>query len=155
VGEGTVPMITGGACTQSDAVLFDTDPERARAMCHLCCPKQQECLQFALEHRERWGIWGGYTWEERERIRKGRRVLVKFATAGGHGYAKYRKGCRCDVCTAGNREHHRLYRQSVNGFARRCVQCDQPLAGRGRHRYCSARCRRLYTSSKSRQKTSA
>ena len=35
------------------------------------CPIQIECLTVALEQRETAMIWGGYTPEEREQIRKG------------------------------------------------------------------------------------
>lgn len=32
------------------------------------CPVQQECLDYAIEMHEDWGIWGGKTPEERHRI---------------------------------------------------------------------------------------
>jgi WhiB family redox-sensing transcriptional regulator len=30
------------------------------------CPVRVECLQGALDRRERWGIWGGFTTYERQ-----------------------------------------------------------------------------------------
>jgi len=37
------------------------------------CPVQVECLEHALETREPYGVWGGATPSQRERIRKARR----------------------------------------------------------------------------------
>ncbi len=44
------------------------------------CPVQHDCLEYALHHRERHGIWGGTSERERLRILKARR-----ATAAGGG----------------------------------------------------------------------
>jgi WhiB family redox-sensing transcriptional regulator len=35
------------------------------------CPVRDACLQHALEHNERYGIWGGTTPEERRDLTKG------------------------------------------------------------------------------------
>ena len=43
----------------------------ARAVCARC-PVRNECLAFALEHDERFGMWGGLTPRERRRLTKGR-----------------------------------------------------------------------------------
>lgn len=47
-----------------------TQPEvdRARVVC-ANCPVQEECLDWAMEQREPYGIWGGLTPRERERLR--------------------------------------------------------------------------------------
>ncbi len=37
---------------------------RARAVCSYC-PVRDECLQHAVDHDERYGIWGGLTGRER------------------------------------------------------------------------------------------
>jgi hypothetical protein len=37
--------------------------------CHQC-PVQRSCLISALQNDERFGIWGGYTPEERKRMRE-------------------------------------------------------------------------------------
>lgn len=34
------------------------DKYKAKNLCH-SCPVRKECLQWALEHRQIWGIWGG------------------------------------------------------------------------------------------------
>ena len=41
--------------------FFSTDPTekyQAKNLCFLC-PVRRECLKWALEHRQIWGIWGG------------------------------------------------------------------------------------------------
>lgn len=41
--------------------------ERAKAICGLC-PVQDPCLEFAIEIREPYGIWGGMTELERRQV---------------------------------------------------------------------------------------
>lgn len=41
--------------------------ERAKAICGLC-PVQEPCLEFAIEIREPYGIWGGMTELERRQV---------------------------------------------------------------------------------------
>ena len=70
------------------ALCRDTDPElffpvgttgtalvqieRAKQVC-LECTVQQTCLEFALQGREKEGVWGGATEKERRRILRQRR----------------------------------------------------------------------------------
>lgn len=65
---------------QVDALCAQTDPEAffpekggstrdAKRICDSCNVRAQ-CLQFALEHDERFGIWGGLSERERRRLRK-------------------------------------------------------------------------------------
>ena len=46
----------------------------AKAACH-ACPVRGECLVDALERKERAGIWGGYTADERRQLRRRHRGL--------------------------------------------------------------------------------
>ena len=41
------------------------------------CPIRDKCLEYALERKERFGIWGGKSERERAKIAKGRRVAAK------------------------------------------------------------------------------
>lgn len=51
--------------------------DQARSVC-LACPVREECLNHALDEKERWGMWGGLTPIERRRIeRKDRRNRLK------------------------------------------------------------------------------
>jgi WhiB family transcriptional regulator, redox-sensing transcriptional regulator len=67
-----------------EARCLDADPEaffpekggstrEAKRIC-AACPVRDECLDYALEHDERFGIWGGLS--ERER-RRAKRVSVR------------------------------------------------------------------------------
>jgi WhiB family redox-sensing transcriptional regulator len=44
----------------------------AKTVC-ASCRVAKKCLEFAMENNERHGIWGGYTPEERNALRKARR----------------------------------------------------------------------------------
>lgn len=65
---------------QSDALCAQTDPEaffpekggstrEAKRICE-SCEVRAECLQYALENDERFGIWGGMSERERRRLRR-------------------------------------------------------------------------------------
>ena len=43
------------------------------------CPVREECLEYALENNE-YGIWGGTSRKERQRIRRQRRKAAKAAS---------------------------------------------------------------------------
>ena len=50
----------------------EADAAEAKAIC-ADCPVRQACLEHALAHREREGVWGGTTERERRRIVRQRR----------------------------------------------------------------------------------
>lgn len=50
----------------------DEEAAAAKAICAKC-PVQQLCLDYALSHRERDGVWGGATERERRRMIRQRR----------------------------------------------------------------------------------
>jgi WhiB family redox-sensing transcriptional regulator len=65
---------------QERALCAQTDPEaffpekggstrEAKKVC-LVCEVRSECLTYALEHDERFGIWGGLSERERRRLKK-------------------------------------------------------------------------------------
>ena len=65
-------------CSSYNPEAFFPDPEipgsvdaieEAVKVCKVC-PYQHDCLLYALEANEEWGIWGGSTKEERKRIRR-------------------------------------------------------------------------------------
>ena len=72
--------IDGPLAWQEHALCAQTDPEaffpekggstrEAKAACQ-SCEVREECLQYALEHDERFGIWGGLSERERRRMRR-------------------------------------------------------------------------------------
>lgn len=65
-----------GACRGLDPETFypetDEEAEAAKAVCR-SCSVQAACLEWALRHREKEGVWGGATERERRRIIRQRR----------------------------------------------------------------------------------
>ncbi|OSC34901.1 WhiB family transcriptional regulator [Mycolicibacillus koreensis] len=66
---------------QDRALCAQTDPEaffpekggstrEAKKICQRC-PVRNECLEYALAHDERFGIWGGLSERERRRLKRG------------------------------------------------------------------------------------
>ena len=80
-----VPPMSGRsdrACNGADTELFypssGESPAYALALCHLC-PVEAECLAWALDTGQGWGIWGGKTARER------RFLLRRRAERAGRG----------------------------------------------------------------------
>ena len=70
----------GGLSWQDEALCAQTDPEaffpekggstrEAKKVCR-GCEVRAECLEYALEHDERFGIWGGLSERERRRLKR-------------------------------------------------------------------------------------
>lgn len=74
---GTAQPFAGGgwqedaACRTADVELFfsveEEDQRKAVEYCQVC-PVQQQCLEYAIENREMYGVWGGMTESERRAI---------------------------------------------------------------------------------------
>lgn len=69
-----------GSCRGMDPDIFFPDRgdslAPAKEICVECIVKD-ECLEYAVEHGERFGVWGGTSERERRRIRKRRRQARK------------------------------------------------------------------------------
>ena len=72
---------------QEEALCAQTDPEaffpekggstrEAKRIC-VGCQVKAECLEYALGHDERFGIWGGLSERERRRIRRQRAKVAR------------------------------------------------------------------------------
>lgn len=65
-----------GACRGLDPGVFypdtDEEAEMAKSVCAEC-DVRLACLEYALNHREKQGVWGGATERERRRIIRQRR----------------------------------------------------------------------------------
>ncbi|MFN8037328.1 MAG: WhiB family transcriptional regulator [Acidimicrobiia bacterium] len=63
-------------CRGVDPEIFypitDEDADEAKEICSIC-PVRETCLEHALLHREKHGVWGGLTERERRRILRRRR----------------------------------------------------------------------------------
>lgn len=65
------PWAAYAACRTADPDLFfPADDDAARAAVTICrgCPVREECLDWALEVRVRYGVWGGTTERDRRRL---------------------------------------------------------------------------------------
>ncbi len=65
-----------GACRGLDAgVFYPETEEEAQVAKQVCleCGVRQTCLDFALQQREKVGVWGGATERERRRLLRQRR----------------------------------------------------------------------------------
>ena len=58
-------------CAQVDGEMFFPEKggstREAKRVCQ-GCEVREECLEYALAHRIRWGIWGGLSERERRRL---------------------------------------------------------------------------------------
>jgi WhiB family redox-sensing transcriptional regulator len=74
--EPTPAWMDAALCAGVDGDLFfptrGEDSWQAKQICRRC-PVRFECLEYALAHGERYGIWGGLTERERRQIRRIRR----------------------------------------------------------------------------------
>lgn len=79
-GLSLVPSDSEPAGWQEKALCAQTDPEaffpekggstrEAKRVC-TSCDVRSECLEYALENDERFGIWGGLSERERRRMRR-------------------------------------------------------------------------------------
>jgi WhiB family redox-sensing transcriptional regulator len=86
--------------------------KQAKAICKRC-PVRRECLDYALEHYEKHGVWGGTTERERRKLEKPQKPDPRYA----HGTPeKYRYGgCRCLPCSMAW-SRHRASNPSMRGF---------------------------------------
>lgn len=65
------PWAAYAACRDADADKFFSAAEAdVAAAIRICngCPVQGECLEWALETRVRYGVWGGTTERDRRRM---------------------------------------------------------------------------------------
>jgi WhiB family redox-sensing transcriptional regulator len=73
------------ACRGLDPTIFypvsEEEAEEARAVCQMC-EVRVRCLEYALESRERDGVWGGASERDRRRIIRQRRRGVGVPTYG-------------------------------------------------------------------------
>lgn len=84
-----VPWMKDAACRDTDPNLFfpvgTTGPaieqiETAKAVCRECSV-QSDCLEYALETKQEYGIWGGASEDELRQLRRARaRDIGRTAT---------------------------------------------------------------------------
>lgn len=67
------PWMSEGICASTDPEAFFPEVgisgKEAKQVC-LGCPVREICLQYALQHKEKFGIWGGKSERDRRKILK-------------------------------------------------------------------------------------
>src|SRR5690606_31068355 len=84
-----------GACQGMPADLFSPErgdsTEEAKEVCRGCVVRAQ-CLEYALENSERFGIWGGTSERQRRRMRRARRTGERRHRPGPRQQPRPRRG---------------------------------------------------------------
>jgi WhiB family redox-sensing transcriptional regulator len=99
-------------CAETDPEIFFAEKgasvRPAKRTC-MACEVRAECLQYAMEHDERFGVWGGLSERERRRLRRKREAASgAVQTCTGCGETK-----------PVTEFHHR----AASGYERRCKTC--------------------------------
>ena len=112
-----LPKLSGPAlCREVDSgdLFFPEKGDSPRAAKRICanCEVRDECLTWAINHNEAWGIWGGLTALERRKLRRtmprpAGPQPINHGTPGGAGTHYTRGEKPCDAC-----------REAVNRYAR-------------------------------------
>ena len=83
---GGMPSWTEEAnCKGADADLFfperGASTRKAKAICR-ACTVQGECLEYAVQNSEKFGIWGGLSERERRRVKRQREAEFDIREVG-------------------------------------------------------------------------
>lgn len=73
------PFVAQALCAQTDPEIFFPElgesSATARKVCW-SCPVRRECLAYAIENNEPYGVWGGYASRARRALKwRHRRIL--------------------------------------------------------------------------------
>jgi WhiB family redox-sensing transcriptional regulator len=60
--------------------LVEQEADEAKSICGSCLVRE-ECLEFAIQAGERFGVWGGFTSQERRSLVAKRRARARAAAA--------------------------------------------------------------------------
>jgi WhiB family redox-sensing transcriptional regulator len=124
---------------RDDAICAQTDPEaffpekggstrEAKQICR-SCDVRPECLDYALAHNERFGIWGGLSERDRRRLARG----ITTARKPGHTLTVAQEGEVCRLYRAGLTSTHiaDLFGVSDHLVLRRLRENEIPIRKRG------------------------
>jgi hypothetical protein len=108
------------ACRDSDlATFFPTVGDRRTYLTAIAicgdCPVRQDCLDYAVTNRIKFGVWGGLN-EDRRRRLAGNTARRPWPMPA-HGASRYRRGCRCIECRDAHRAESVRYRDATKGRA--------------------------------------
>ena len=93
------PWKLSAACAAVDPETW-YDPAQVTAAKRVClfCPVRRNCLTFALDTAEPWGVWGGLSQTDRRRLAAG--GTVRSCKGCGLDFVARAKEWRCPECSA-------------------------------------------------------
>jgi WhiB family redox-sensing transcriptional regulator len=110
----TEPWVDQALCAQVDAEMFFPEPcggvkavRQAKRVCG-SCPVREQCLEYALAHGERFGVWGGASERERRQMKRERPRRTHCDKGHALEYTGRRPDGRCAQCS---REWNRARRR--------------------------------------------
>ncbi len=81
LGKGSARIQENGVCAETDPEAFFPEKgestKEAKKVCR-SCDIREDCLEIALDTKQRFGVWGGFSEPERRKIAK---AVVGFAEA--------------------------------------------------------------------------
>lgn len=123
-----------GACRTADPDLFFSfHPGQAKAIC-AGCPVKAECLEYALDGRELYGVWGGLSQTELAALRVGRPEPFNCSECGARFHRLAKPGpapalCSkaCEAAVQGRLDAARHLR-THESTADPCAACGEPIS---------------------------
>jgi WhiB family transcriptional regulator, redox-sensing transcriptional regulator len=105
------------ACRDADLATFFPpvgDRRTYLAAVAICadCPVRRACLDYAIENRIGFGVWGGLNVDRRRRL-AGHTRRRRPPPMPAHGASRYRRGCRCAECRDAHRAESVRYRDAA------------------------------------------
>jgi hypothetical protein len=114
---GVEPWMEQAACRGLHADDWFPDDKRFRgdvrlikAICNEICPVREQCLAYAIDRNEVWGIWGGLDAGERvdfnraERLKERRPIdFAKCGTPSNYRQHQRRGEQPCEACRKANK----------------------------------------------------
>lgn len=127
-GPETMDWMDQRACNGVPPEVFFPDvggsPERAKSIC-ASCPVAAECLHYALENREEYGVWGGTSAKQRRDMQKPPRRPSVAACGTDAGYYRHIRQTRTEPCrpcleahAAASAEYREANREAINARKR-------------------------------------
>lgn len=141
---GATDWMNHAACAGRGNRRFYADDENLQlAALSVCatCPVQQDCLNYALDGEERFGVWGGLTAKQRNQLLAHRPVVRRCVEcAGTYDTPRGESRHRSMYCTPQCRDAAKKRNDAARKFAdtHPCAVCGTATTGSA---VCSSYCR--------------
>lgn len=142
-----------GACRkltpkQVDQIFFPdrgVSTEPAKAVCAQC-PVKEQCLDYAMNNCERFGVWGGVSERTRREMRKSY-LILRHCVICGEGF-RCLSGSRKRLCSVKCEMTEKNQRQQAtrkwqNDQNRKCIHCGASATAGSKPATCSAYCSKV------------